>query len=284
MSETTVKRRKYIRKKPTLKTTSNGEQYVEVLEQNPSKYTCNLCNHTFTRKTFYETHLTICEQIQGSKQTKPDIQEEENKVMPSQQEMYILIQHLIRKTNTMEEELTKLRKYAEITKKQIDILEWLQENAKPPHDFITTIKEYTVTEKQLQVLFDNDYIFGMTSILEQIFSTDTIETHTLRAFTQKPHTLYMYQDNEWRVMDETDFAYMLMILTQKTLKLFFEWKMKHETDIENNEDFYTEYILNHRKVMGSNKPKEQNYHIIKSKLYKYLKASIKDIVKYEFAF
>lgn len=281
---TVVKKKRYVRKKTVLQTSSNGEQYVAVVEQNPSKYTCNFCNHSFTRKTFYETHLTICEQLDGYRQIKPETREEENKVMPTQQEMYVLIQNLIRKTTSMEEELHKLRKYAEITKQQINILDWLQENAKPETDLITTIKQYTVTEKELKVIFDNDYIFGMTSILENIFSTDINTSHSLRAFTQKPHTFYMYQDNEWRIMDETDLSYILMILSQKTLRLFFQWKEKHNKEIEEDEDFYTEYILNHRKVMGSNKPKEQNYHTIKSKLYNYLKVSIKDIVKYEFAF
>ena len=80
------------------------------------KFKCPSCGKEYKRRIFFENHLSTCEKYNFAKLNRDD--EVDNS--------YLLkyLQELSRKYDHVVNELDKLRKYVEKTKRQINIPDW----------------------------------------------------------------------------------------------------------------------------------------------------------------
>lgn len=249
-----------------------------------TKCMCMGCGRSFRRKTNYKAHLLICEQLLDSKKMKMMMLDESGHI-PTQTELFYLVRNLMVKCESLESEVTKLRKYANITKKQINIIDWLNNNLTVSISYSDWLKTlHNITQDELQKVFKCKYIEGVYQILESRLSITETQSHPIKCFNQKSNMFFIYDDNKWSLMTMDMFNNLANLINGRLIKAFYVWKAKHIEEIENNDRMFDTYTENMRIVLGENKTNAQIIQKLKTKLYTYLKCDLKNIVKYEFSF
>jgi hypothetical protein len=255
-----------------------------VINKKMDKYICGDCNRIFKRKTNYDAHIIICEQLSDSKMMNMMLVDENDGNLPTKQEMFYLLRNLIKKCSILESEVDNLKKFANITKKQINALDWLNNNLTCSIDFKEWLNNITISQKQLHSLFALGYIDGIYHILENVLPLTEITQHPIKCFNQNKNVFFVYQDNKWSHMSLSEFKNMSNILNNKVIKAFYVWKKEHIEEIEKSDAAHDKYTENMRIVLGENKSPEEIIQKLKGKLYSYLKCDLKNIIKYEFTF
>ena len=247
------------------------------------KYRCGTCTRNFNRKTYYEKHILACEHM-GKGKFIQEAEAQEDADIPSQKQLYQMVLSLAEKCEKMEHEMATLRKYVEKTKKKINILEWLRDNSDETVNYNDWVESFEVTDSQLNNMFKYGYIDGVYLIIQQNLPISSIQSHPIKCFNQKSNQFFMYQDNEWILMDQLLVTKMIRQMNRKIMIKFLSWKEEHNDRIQTDDRFHETYIGYQRIVLGGNRSKEQSYRMITSKLYNYLKCDLKNIIQYEFVF
>lgn len=248
-----------------------------------TKCMCKGCGRSFRRKTNYNAHILICEQLNDSKNMKMMLLDEKGYI-PSQTELFYLLRNVMTKCEKLESEVTKLRKYANITKKQINTLDWLNNNLTVNISYSEWLKSITVTQEELLNVFKCKYIEGIYQILEKRLPIDDTLNHPIKCFNQKNGMFFIYDDNKWSIMTMEKFTDMANTINLRLINAFYEWRAKHIEEIENDDRMHDIYTENMRIVLGETKSTTQICQRLKPKLYAYLKCDLKNIIKYEFTF
>jgi len=248
------------------------------------KIKCNGCGRTFKLITNYKCHIIICEQLSDTKKFNLMLKDEEERI-PSMEQMFYLLRNLIVKNDKLEHEVEKLKKYANITKKQINALDWLNDNIKVEIPYPVWCKNIELTRKHILNMFKYGYIEGIYQILEGVLPTVNTQQHPIKCFNQKTNIFYIYvDDGGWKLMTIDELNILVNIINGKVFKEFFKWKKENQERIDSDDSMYDEYTYNMRIVLGENKTNDQIIKSLKPKLYNYLKCDLKNIVKYEFTF
>lgn len=245
--------------------------------------TCGYCGKSYKRKSYYESHILICEEIHKSKYCKMADQEQEEDEL-TMKEMQVVLRHFIMKCENLNNEVQRLRSYVERTKKRISVLDWLNDECNLENDYYCWIQRIEINENELEEIFRLNYVNGLLWLLQKYLPMDDIINHPIKCFQEKQGIFYMYSKKKWIIMDDRVFNKFINTLNQKLMKIFFTWKEKHRDKIENDDHFHEIYIENMRIILGGTKPKEQTMRLIKNKLYTYLKCNLKNIIQYEFTF
>tara|TARA_Y100000780_G_C13694897_1_gene421144 strand:+ start:6054 stop:6695 length:642 start_codon:yes stop_codon:yes gene_type:complete len=209
---------------------------------------------------------------------------DEESHIPSQTQMFYLVRNLIDKCNKLEHKVDQLQKYANITKKQINALDWLNENITLSLSFKSWIDSIDINQENLISIFKLGYIEGVYQILETYLPIDATVKHPIKCFKQNSNTFFIYEENKWSRMNLNDFKYLTSKLSGKIIRAFNIWKTDNMEKIDNSDKMYDLYVDYMRIVLGENKSNEVIIQKLKSKMYTYLKCDLKNIVKYEFSF
>lgn len=247
-----------------------------------SKIKCS-CGRIFTRKTNYKSHLLICEQLNNSKKFNMMMYDEEGYI-PTRTEMFFLLRNLTEKCETLESEVLKLRKFANITKKQINVLDWLNENLRVSISFSDWLNSISISQEELKNVFKYKYIEGIYQILETRLPLADTNNHPIKCFNQKNGMFFIYDDNKWSLMTMDLFNDLANKLSARLIKAFYIWKAQNKEKIDNDDKMYDQYTENMRIVLGQGKSNTQIIKKLKSRLYTYLKCNLKNIIKYDFTF
>ena len=109
------------------------------------------------------------------------------------------------------------------------------------------------------------------------------DINPITCFDQRLNTFFIYKNDYWEHFDIEDFAKLIKTILFKFIKIFKIWKDQNKSFIDNDKNFeivQKRYI----EVMGGRYEDEVNTKKLNSKLYKYLKFNLKNIVTYEFSF
>lgn len=317
---------------------SNIEEIFYIKKKRKLKYTCSLCKRKFHYKKSYEKHVVVCKPRNTEENVKLSITENEKNntqtvkpqssaptttqkmddvldmedPLPSQREMFTMLQELMVKYNDLQADFDKMKGLMNQRKKRIDILAYLNDSANISDEIIPFndwLDSFTVTREELEYMFQYNYISGIVKALIKTLPLETSYKHSIKCFDQKKNIYFKYDiceddgDNEdtneeieksinngnsskpnykWTIMDDDDFNKVIMKMNMRFLKEFQNWKNDNIEEIENDDNFHEIYINNMRIVLGSNQDKERRIKIIKSKIYQYLKCNLKNITQYEF--
>jgi len=204
--------------------------------------------------------------------------------IPSQTQMFYLVRNLIQKCNNLEHKVEKLEKYANITKKQINAIEWLNTNITLSTNYKCWVDSIEIDEDKLFSILKNGYIEGIYSVIESYLSLSDVINHPIKCFKQNPNVFFMYNDDKWTHMTLSNFKYLGNKMSSKLIKAFNIWKSNNIDKINTCDRMYDTYVDYMRIILGENKTVEQIIQKLKPKLYSYLKCDLKNIVKYEFTF
>jgi hypothetical protein len=199
------------------------------------------------------------------------------------------------KYEKLEADYSELKKFVNVTKNKIDILEYLNQNCVSQFEnscFDTFMNAMIIDNDCLEFVFKKDYIDGVYDII--VSNIQWIKDKSLnipiKCFNQKDGILYVFErgfgergSGSWIIMDGEYFKKLIKHIDKKLLMLFLEWKLHMESTLD--AETYSEiYIRNMKKVIGGNFVKKHTNisMIIKNKLYKHLRVDIKNITTYEF--
>jgi len=278
----------------------NTSQRVE------NKFICTYCKKIYIRKTSYNNHLIKCKLCRFSSNCGKTESESEtaSEFVKSDSEsvvtmdslkkdltihnLFAMVILLYNKYEKLENEYTELKKYVNVTKNKINILDYLNENFK--HDFMNMdaggtnitkfIDELVIGEDQLQKIFKYDYVDGIFNIICDYINVKG-SLVPIKCFNTKENILYIFDGELWLIMDDVYLRKFIKSFDKKILTKFVEWKKITEKTID-PEIFGEIYIQNMKKVIGGNYEKKNPASMIKNRLYKYLKVDLKSIISYDF--
>ena len=251
-----------------------------------TNYTCASCHRGYQRKLYYSRHVLLCEIM--SKTVKERQQENEEQAdTPTVRVLYDVILELTSKLRHMEGRVEELTKWADVKKRKINILEWLNANhitqCEGGGTFETLLVQLAVTRQHLEYLFRNDYVSTILQILqEKLPLDDGLKANPIQAFDQKVNVLFAYSGAEgWCIVTDVMFQKLLYVADKKLLGEFIKWQTENAANMA-DDDFAIKYALNVKKAMGGSLTREQIYSRVKIDMYKYLKVCMKNITECEF--
>jgi len=225
---------------------------------------------------------------------------------PTNDLLYSMLQDLMLKYNDMKTEFDEMKKYIQKTKKNISVLDYLNEQCDNTNIMLYSdwVQSLSITRNELIYMFECKYISGILNGLIKNLPLENTQTHCIKCFEQKKNIYFKYdvviceneivgndkdtqEDNRsyrWQIMDEKDFNILIMKISQQFMKEFQLWKSDNRVKIEGNEEFYEVYMNYMKILLGGNHEKEKNNKDIKTRLYQYLKCDLKNLIQYEFTF
>ena len=281
-----------------------------------TEYVCRFCGKMYIRKKAYMQHILMCEISKKTGMAGEDKASNSDHV-PSNKELYEIIINLNNKYERLQEDYDVLKRFVDSRRRKIDILEWLNKNCilGKGNDFESVFINMRLGEEDLNNVFENDYVNGISNIIGAIVSSintdkdredrdkDTDNGSCLRAFTHREGIFYIYARNnvlkndcieddcidddciddyfKWQIMENSDFDRLIKSIDSKLLIAFKEWHLK--TEIIMDEDKFSElYIKNLKKVMGGNFKMCEKISKVKNRVFKTIKSDMKNIIIYDF--
>ena len=238
-------------------------------------YECKFCNRTFVGKRALTNH---------------QLSHNNTKIMPNEEELWIIIQqllknnkktkrnfkYLLKKNKVYEERIKELEekvkesadKIIKMYKKnpKLDVIEWLN-TKKNQKTFQEWLKSWSVTDDQMNYLLQNKYVEGVFNILKENLEKE--EHYPIRSIKKQKNLLYIYDVRGWRLMSETDFNTLMANIQIKLTKAFLRWQELNPDIVKNNKDGrYERYMA---EAFGGRKSKESSDKQINKKLFDFVK-------------
>ena len=260
-----------------------------------ANYCCEYCNKIYVRKSSFNNHLLNCKLSRVCKTNEVSTCNEENVNIQTMNinihSIYKLLINLTNKYDKLETQYNELKKYCNLTKKKISIIDYLNQHFTSvcdSFDFIDFTSTIDIELPELELIFKKDYVEGVYEIIvntiEKMKENDPNICIPIKSFSQKDGVIYIYVktlNEKWIVMNDESLNILIKYFDKKLLRLFLEWKVKNEL-IMDSDIFGEVYIKNMKRVVGGNYNNKNKKIMIKNKLYKYLKVNLKNVVSYEF--
>lgn len=247
-----------------------------------TKHTCSSCRRGYKSKVYYNRHVAVCELMCKSMKERQQ-ENEENDDTPNIRVLYDVILELTNKMSKMEKKIQELTKMADLKKKKINMVDWLNENKIEGKqiDLEEFILNINVNRIHLENLFQTDYTSGILKVLQDLLPFAEEASNPIKAFDTKVNLLFAFSDSKWMILTDEKFQKIINIIVKQLLNEFVVWQTENASKME-QDDFAIKYSANVKKMMGGNFTREQVYAKVKIDLYKYLKVNVKNITEYHF--
>ena len=236
-------------------------------------YQCPICEREFAVRADYKTHYSRC---------KFDNESSYNSI----KEGYSVfnnartINNLIGEVERLKEIISKLEKNRAPRKiKNINILEYLNENIERSNDYNSWGSNIEITYKNLRMILSEGFCDGVTKVLKEELDGSV----PLISFKKKK-LIYVYVQNEWREYKTS----MLESLLYSILMKINECWTSHEVlicgnkfediDFNNSKNESARIYLQHRQTLYGNGKIDKHAIKIYDNLYCFLKTNINNIL------
>jgi hypothetical protein len=241
---------------------------------------CGYCGKSFKHASAFRNHRSICELFKLSKHEQEVLLEEEANLPPAS-DLWRVVKTLVTRQEKILQELEKMKNWVQRQKRKISIIDWLNENSTPSISYNDWINSFEIVAADINLVFNYGFILGILEILKRQLSLNNEHELPIRAFEQKPNVLFIHKEEGWRVYELDEFKGLISVIHQKITIHFKEWCEKNKKLAYNlNNETYQKNVI---KIMGGNLPYDESVRKVNSKLYKYLKFNLKNIVQYEFS-
>ena len=201
---------------------------------------CGYCGKEYTRHISYSKHILVCEILQDISKREEKCQNEETTNIPSQIELYKIIQELAFKQVKLEEQIKKLQ-----TKKQkIKVVDWLNKNRTPSISFNDWIKEITIDNSIIEMIFNDNIVQTINTILMNKIKSTSENKSPVYGFIQKSNLLYIYvpetDDSKcWKKITPDEFVDLLKCIDRKLLLAMFAWQKENSKKLSKDDKLDT---------------------------------------------
>ena len=232
---------------------------------------CPHCGKKFKTNPALHKHIILCQL---------DKNEVKNSVVPTQKEMWVIIQKLYKENEIQKKKIEKLEQIVNKDVKKLNMVDWLNQNDKGI-DIDSWLKtNIIVTMDDLNTIFMTDYTRGLSNILSNNIINS--ENTPFRAFSHKVKQLYIFQKNKWKKATKSD---IMKIFDRISLNILKQSK-EYDKSLSNNEKFGADnmqYLKNCDKIMVvDTKKKEKHYRYIESSIIGLIKTNLNDMAKFKF--
>ena len=231
---------------------------------------CPHCNKQFKLKKTLLNHMMLCELTN----------KEEVAVLPTQKEMWIILQKLYNDNQNLKKRVEQLEKVVNKDVKKMNMVDWLNQNDKGINLELWLKTSVLVTIDNLKMIFMTDYARGLSNILENNIKDN--ENNPFRAFSHKTKQLYVYEKNKWRKCRKTDIMKVFDRISLNILKVSKEY----DKTLSHKEKYGAdniEYLKNCDKIMiVDTKKKERHYKFIEQFIIGLTKKNLNDMAKFKF--
>ena len=162
------------------------------MTSNKTCHHCEYCGKTFRQKFNYTRHVLPCEFFSKTKKEQ-DYEIDNSQPLPSQRDMFSLMQHMILRIDKLEKENSRLKTNNSMRK--IKVLDYLnKESYDKPFYCLTDWIRYVIlpdVKNYLEVVFENDLLTGITNLLtNNILNSDKMVPFA--GFQCDKNTFYVY--------------------------------------------------------------------------------------------
>jgi hypothetical protein len=219
------------------------------------EFECKYCQKKYKRKTMYEKHIIVCKVHNTSLR---DIETDTIDVYDTKTLSKLVIT-LYKKVDELEKKLKN-----NVSDKNINIINWLNENETPDISFEEWIKTINIDEATIKNIIKCDFINGLTDLLDEyIYKSDI----PLKAFDRKAKELYIYENDLWCIMNNERFTNFINTLSRNLLNVGIN---TITTDME----LCSEMATNVKKITGGNFKNDKIISVIKKEIYSKIKKNI----------
>jgi len=265
-------------------------QYIMKKKRKPS--VCKHCKKEYKNNSTLKKHLILCEILHNANNTQI---QSSNIVLPSQIQLYQIIQELVIKQNKMEEKIDHLQKWVEVKKKKINIIDWLNNHQHPCYYYKNIIELFTIQDTDIDFIYKPDN--SIMDLILLLFERNLYEQQQaipLFAFTQKNNMIYYYDasnnhtnsgsQNTWNELPKEKLTSLLNQIHSKIFNVLMEWKKKHNEFIHSNDRNEVLYCKMMGKFMGIDFKQASVLNKIYSSIYHKIKTEKQNFVEYEMDF
>lgn len=245
-------------------------------------YKCS-CGKKYSRLKPFHYHRASCELLALSKETQQDVSHLTKMDVPAPLEIWMALQNALIKIEKLEKKIESQDRWIKRQKQKMSIIDWLNKNHLLDQTCDTWLNSITLNRRDLQLIFDHDFVGGISYIIQRYLPVKNQEKFPIRAFEQKLNTLFIFNGKTWEMIDTDTFDKIIDEFHKKIHKVFVIWN-KEQQGFMNYENVDESYYKNVMKVMGGKYSREDTLKKIKFKLFNYLKFNLKNIVQYEFTF
>ena len=302
---------------------------IDYRYNNNNHFICNNCCKKYNNKLHYDKHCLMCD-LSKENTIESDITPLHNVPLiapPVDTKindclLIELLKDLLIKYNKLSNEMSEIKKWMSKEKKQINILDWLNNHNPPEFQAITSfdgfINNFMISEEYIKKITTNSILDVYLYSIDDLFSNDIQDVTSsttnpissfmpICCFNQKANIFYIYTEiitKSSSPSSSTEFHWR-EAKNEDLIKIFNKIKNKLITELCKWNDFQQNQIAVTNPNHGQyNKAKEKMDEIfnksilklmtdisnnnifqkLKSKLYHALKTDIKQYIEYEFKF
>lgn len=215
---------------------------------------CKYCHRYFRFKDLYEQHNITCEFFH-KKARERDRENDLLETLPSPQDQFHLIQHLMVQVTRLKKQVERLQQNNIVKKKKM-ISEYLNSEGftKPSICFEEWIKNLPTSFDNLNHVFEGDLTDGVLDVFYKAISRDT--DVPFLAFNQKQNSFYIYtydasqETSCWRILTHEEYVKAFNRIGHKLLQEFIRWQKEFKEENAHNEEAKEANILYMYKING----------------------------------
>jgi hypothetical protein len=227
---------------------------------------CTYCDKKYEFKDLYDKHIDVCQFLsRNRKERHHDIESIEK--LPSEQEMFALVQNLSMQCKILTNEINRLKSNNcyRIKRNSID---YLKKASIPPILFEDWIRNFPMKMNHLEEVFSSGLSNGIKKCINERIFSEGLDNIPIRAFKEKKGAIYIYtKDTKWEICANDDIIQIIYNLSQGFSSLFCTWKDLNSTI---DDEIKLDYIC---KLFGTKINKEKQKSDIKSFIYSQIQMS-----------
>lgn len=249
------------------------------MASNKTSHHCEHCGKTFRQKFNYTRHVLPCEFFSKAK-TEQDYEIDNSHPLPSQRDMFSLMQHMILRIDKLEKENSRLK--TNNNKRKIKVLDYLNKEAydKPFYNLADWMRHVILPDVKnyLEVVFENDLLTGITNLLtNNVTNSDKLVPFI--SFQCDKNTFYVYDvekkygTTEWMKIDSHELDQYLCRISKQFIYDFNNvWHKEHDDLIKNDQEYEEKSVHYYTKILGGIKMKDETrYKKIRENVYQTIK-------------
>lgn len=203
-----------------------------------TKYSCAICSKAYSRKSSLNNHVVLCN-FRHKDANEKNKEYEELGDMPTDRELIAVVRELSTKLTNLEARFSEMRNVLNYRRKKINIINWLTANAAASHHGFDkwTNTCLSVPDVCIDTIMEHSLYNTFEVALKN--NLECIENLPLRAFCQKPGTLYVYAaashemcDGQWMQSTKANMLQICKQIQSKMIELLLQWKAKKLAESE----------------------------------------------------
>ena len=227
------------------------------------EYICNYCFKKYKRKTYYNQHINVCnEMYKTMKERESDIENMEE--IPNIADIYKFVKHLVNEKETMKKEIVKLKERLNRYESKRDIHVELKNIIKVNERDISNIclnEKLNIREIHKYIYNDGEMIDGeifnyfkedlkieelITYIINRLFTIYEKNSESIQYLNELIY-IYIKEDKEWKKMENDNIKKLMTNIQNLILWYFIEWKKRNIEKINNDKWYYENIYMNVQK-------------------------------------